>query len=49
MINRFVIGNGGLCKYFLEKGNELGYVKINCENSIFKSLDYAVRNAVVLK
>lgn len=38
--------NGGPCEYCLEKGNEWGCVKFNCENSILKSVGYAVRNAV---
>lgn len=38
--------NGGPCEYCLEKGNEWGCVKFNCENSILKSIGYAARNAV---
>lgn len=38
--------NGGPCEYCLEKGNEWGCVKFNCENSILKSVGYAARNAV---
>lgn len=38
--------NGGPCEYCLEKGNEWGCVKYNCENSILKSVGYAARNAV---
>lgn len=38
--------NGRPCEYCLEKGNEWGCVKYNCENSILKSVGYAARNAV---
>ena len=38
--------NGGPCEYCLQKGNEWGCVKFNCENSILKSIGYATRNAV---
>ena len=34
------------CEYCLEKGNEWGCVKYNCENSLLKSIGYAARNAV---
>lgn len=38
--------NGGPCEYCLQKGNEWGCVKFNCENSVLKSVGYAARNAV---
>lgn len=38
--------NGGPCEYCLQKGNEWGCVKFNCENSLLKSVGYAARNAV---
>lgn len=38
--------DGGPCEYCLERGNEWGCVKFNCENSILKSVGYAARNAV---
>ncbi|MCM1140039.1 MAG: glycosyltransferase, partial [Muribaculum sp.] len=34
------------CEYCLEKGNEWGCVRYNCEHSLFKSIGYAARNAV---
>lgn len=34
------------CELCLRKGNEWGCVKYNCENSLAKSIGYAVRNAV---
>ncbi|MCM1520309.1 MAG: glycosyltransferase family 4 protein [Lachnoclostridium sp.] len=34
------------CEVCLEKGNEWGCIKYNCEHSIFKSIGYAARNAV---
>lgn len=34
-----------ICEYCLQKGNEWGCVKYNCENSIPKSIGYAARNA----
>ncbi len=34
------------CELCLEKGNELGCVRYNCEQSLLKSIGYAVRNAV---
>lgn len=38
--------NGGPCEYCLQKGNEWGCMKFNCENSLLKSVGYAARNAV---
>lgn len=38
--------DGGPCEYCLQKGNEWGCVKFNCENSVLKSMGYAARNAV---
>lgn len=38
--------NGDPCEYCLQKGNEWGCVKFNCENSLLKSVGYAARNAV---
>lgn len=38
--------DGGPCEYCLEKGNEWGCVKYNCEHSRLKSIGYATRNAV---
>lgn len=38
--------DGGPCEYCLQKGNEWGCVKFNCENSLLKSVGYAARNAV---
>ena len=38
--------DGGPCEYCLERGNEWGCVKFNCENSILKSVGYAARNVV---
>lgn len=38
--------DGGPCEYCLQKGNEWGCVKFNCENSVLKSVGYAARNAV---
>ncbi len=37
---------GRPCELCLEKGNEWGCVKYNCEHSILKSVGYAARNAV---
>lgn len=34
------------CEFCLEKGNEWGCVRYNCEHSILKSVGYAARNAV---
>lgn len=34
------------CELCLDKGNEWGCVRYNCEHSIFKSVGYAARNAV---
>lgn len=36
----------GPCELCLERGNEWGCIKYNCENSLLKSVGYAVRNAV---
>lgn len=38
--------DGKPCELCLEKGNECGCVKYNCENSFLKSIGYATRNAV---
>lgn len=38
--------NGMPCELCLERGNEWGCVKHNCEHSILKSVGYAARNAV---
>ena len=38
--------DGGPCEYCLQKGNEWGCVKFNCENSLLKSVGYAARNVV---
>lgn len=38
--------DGRPCELCLEKGNEWGCVKYNCEQSLFKSIGYAARNAV---
>lgn len=38
--------DGGPCELCLERGNEWGCIKYNCENSLLKSVGYAVRNAV---
>lgn len=38
--------NGKPCELCLEKGNEWGCVRYNCENSMLKSVGYAARNAV---
>lgn len=38
--------DGRPCEYCLEKGNEWGCVKFNCEHSVLKSVGYAARNAV---
>lgn len=38
--------NGGPCEQCLERGNEWGCVRYNCENSLLKSVGYAARNAV---
>lgn len=37
---------GGPCELCLERGNEWGCVRHNCENSLLKSVGYAARNAV---
>jgi glycosyltransferase involved in cell wall biosynthesis len=34
------------CELCLEKGNEWGCIKYNCENALLKSIGYAARNAV---
>ena len=36
--------NGMPCEFCLQKGNEWGCIKFNCENSIVKSVGYAARN-----
>ena len=36
--------NGIPCEYCLEKGNEWGCIKFNCEHSKAKSIGYALRN-----
>lgn len=38
--------NGTPCEECLDRGNEWGCIKYNCENSLLKSVGYAVRNAV---
>lgn len=38
--------NSKPCELCLEKGNEWSCVKYNCENSKFKSIGYAARNAI---
>lgn len=38
--------NGRPCEVCLEKRNEWGCVKYNCEHSLLKSIGYAARNAV---
>lgn len=38
--------DGKPCELCLEKGNEWGCVKYNCEHSILKTIGYAARNAV---
>ena len=38
--------NGKPCERCLEKGNEWGCVRYNCEHSLLKSVGYASRNAV---
>lgn len=38
--------NGKACELCLQKGNEWGCVKYNCEHSILKSVGYAARNAL---
>lgn len=38
--------NGKPCELCLEKGNEWGCVKYNCEQSLMKSVGYAARSAV---
>ncbi len=38
--------DGGPCELCLERGNEWGCIKYNCENSPLKSVGYAARNAV---
>ena len=38
--------DGGPCELCLERGNEWGCIKYNCENSLLKSVGYAVRNTV---
>lgn len=38
--------DGKPCELCLEKGNEWGCVRYNCEHSISKSIGYAARNAV---
>lgn len=38
--------NGRPCEVCLDKGNEWGCVKYNCEHSILKSVGYAARNAI---
>lgn len=38
--------DGRPCEYCLEKGNEWGCVKFNCEQSMLKSVGYAARNYV---
>lgn len=37
---------GKPCELCLEKGNEWGCIKYNCEHSVLKSVGYAARNAV---
>lgn len=38
--------NGKPCELCLQRGNEWGCVRYNCEHSILKSVGYAARNAV---
>ena len=38
--------DGKPCELCLEKGNEWGCIKYNCEHSLLKSIGYAARNAV---
>ncbi len=38
--------DGRSCELCLQRGNEWGCVKYNCENSILKSVGYAARNAL---
>lgn len=38
--------NGKPCELCLERGNEWGCVRYNCEHSLLKSVGYAARNAV---
>lgn len=38
--------NGTPCEECLDRGNEWGCIKYNCENSLLKSVGYAARNAV---
>ena len=38
--------DGAPCELCLERGNEWGCVRYNCEHSLFKSIGYASRNAV---
>lgn len=38
--------DGGPCELCLQRGNEWGCVRYNCERSMMKSVGYAVRNAV---
>lgn len=38
--------DGGPCELCLQRGNEWGCVRYNCEHSMMKSVGYAVRNTV---
>lgn len=38
--------NGQPCEYCLQRGNEWGCVRYNCEHSLMKSVGYAARNSV---
>lgn len=38
--------DGGPCELCLQRGNEWGCVRYNCEHSMMKSVGYAARNAV---
>jgi len=38
--------DGKPCEVCLQRGNEWGCIKYNCEHSVLKSIGYAVRNAV---
>ena len=38
--------DGDPCELCLEKGNEWGCIRYNCEHSLLKSIGYAARNAV---
>ena len=41
--------NGRPCEYCLQRGDEWGCIRFNCEKDIFKSTGYALRNYVARK